>query len=180
MVVEDDSPPPRKKQRRCSVLDLCGSQLQTYQEELPTERQIYNMYVDGSHRPKWPSATSMSAGGFSRGPVASPLPGGYPGARAPCSWGNFSLLLVGGAIGSLPSELGAIWVGCARVQRAIDMGSIDSSSSEVHMHTDCQGAANMLKRKGARVPPKLLPLVTGEGPDGGGGGYGGEGGGEEQ
>lgn len=149
-----DDGPPRKKQRRCSVLDLCGSQVVSYQEELESQRDVYNMYVDGSYRPHWPSVLQMSAGGFTRCPPHF--------AQRTASWLNFSLLLVGGTRGSLPAELGAIYIGCAKLQQAIAAGSIDPASSEVHMHTDCQGAANMLKRKGARVPHGLGPLITGE------------------
>ena len=149
-----DDGPPRKKQRRCSVLDLCGSQVVSYQEELESQRDVYNMYVDGSYRPHWPSVLQMSAGGFTR------CPPHFAQRTASCL--NFSLLLVGGTRGSLPAELGAIYIGCAKLQQAIAAGSIDPDSSEVHMHTDCQGAANMLKRKGARVPHGLGPLITGE------------------
>lgn len=160
----ENSPPPSKKQRRCSVLDLCGSQLQTYHEELPAQRHVYNAYVDGSHRQKpWPAAVSMSAGGFLRGP---------PGVYGPRDFFDFSLLLVGGPPGSwlsdppgsMISEMGAIWIGCGRLQKAIAAGSIVTSTSQVHMHTDCQQAANLLKRKGVRLPPKLVPLIAGEAP----------------
>lgn len=152
---DDSSAPPRKKQRRCSVLDLCSSQPQTYEEELPTQRDIYNMYVDGSYRNHWPHTLQMSAGGFGRCP---------PGCRSQRTAAllTFSVLLVGGAAcDSMAAELAAIYVGCGRVRQAIAAGSIDPGSSEVHMHTDCQAAANVLKRKGARVPPPLAPLITG-------------------
>jgi hypothetical protein len=119
------------------VLDLCGSQIKTYLEDAPTQREQYTMYIDGSHRPDWPKDLSMSAGGYCLNHQGH--------------WFNFSCLLLGGAPNSTRAELGAIYVGCVRLLKATQEGRIDATSSEVHMHTDCQGAANVLKRKGARM-----------------------------
>jgi hypothetical protein len=109
----------------------------TYLEDAPTQREQYNMYIDGSHRPDWPTDLSMSAGGYCLNQQGH--------------WFNFSCLLLGGRPNSTRAELGAIYVGCVRLLKAIQERRIDTASCEVHMHTDCQGAANVLKRKGARM-----------------------------
>lgn len=141
---------PAPKRPRHAVLDLCGSQVKTYLEDAPTQREQYNMYIDGSYRQDWPEDLSMSAGGFCLNHQGH--------------WFNFSCLLLGGAPNSTRAELGAIYVGCVRLLNAIQERKIDTASSEVHMHTDCQGAANVLKRKGARMKSaknNFTDIITG-------------------
>lgn len=142
-----DVTPPAKKPRH-HVLDLCGSQVKTYEEEAPTQRELYQMYIDGSHRQHWPKQIQMSAGGFCLHPAGS--------------WFNFSCLLLGGKPTSTRAELGAIYIGCQRLINAVEGGRMNTAGSEVHMHTDCQSAANVLKRLNAKVAPKLAPLIKGK------------------
>lgn len=86
--------------------------------------------------------------------------GGYC-LKPPAPWFNFSCLLLGGKPGSLRAELGAVWVGCGRLSKAISERRVHTGSSEIHMHTDCQSVAFVLKRPKARVPPQYRALITG-------------------
>lgn len=135
-------------------LDLTGGSQPTFFTEFHIQREVYNMYVDGSYRNEacWPLSTRMSAGGFT-----SHAGRAYTGG----SWPQFSTLLLGGQPDSLRAELGAIHVGCQKLLGALQAQELDAGTCEVHMHTDCQGAANMLKRPRAKVPPRYKPLVSG-------------------
>jgi len=135
-------------------LDLTSGSQPTFFTELHIQRELYNMYVDGSCRlePHWPLSTRMSAGGFTSH-AGRPFTGG--------SWAQFSTLLLGGKPDSLRAELGAIHVGCQKLLGALQAQELDTGTCEVHMYTDCQGAANMLKRPRAKVPAHYKPLVSG-------------------
>jgi hypothetical protein len=89
--------------------------------------------------------------------------GGYC-LKPPAPWFDFSCLLVGGKPDSMRAELGAIWVGCRRLSKAIHEGRVNTFSSEIHMHTDCLAAAIVLKRVASRVPPKYRDLIAGAQP----------------
>ena len=131
-------------------MDLCGTQPRCY-EEAQQQRDLYNMYIDGSYRDKWPLSTRMSAGGYCI----------HPGKHDyQASWFNFSLLLLGGQPDSMRAELGAIWVGCKRLLEAVEAGHL-GAAHEVHMYTDCQGAANVLKRQSCKPALRFVPLVQG-------------------
>lgn len=137
--------PAKPATRRHSVVDLCGSQVCTYEEEAAL-RELFTMYVDGSCRfTPWPEHLRMAAGGW-------------------CSKANFLCfcrLLLGGDPDSFRSELGAIFVGCQLLLDALEAGKIDPATCEVHMLTDCQGAVRALKRQNAKLLPKHRHLITG-------------------
>lgn len=144
--------PAKPSARRHSVVDLCGSQVRTYEVEAAALLELYTMYIDGSCRyAPWPMHLRMAAGGHC----------------SKASFLCFCRLLLGGDPDSFRSELGAIFVGCQLLLDALDAGKIDPATCEVHMLTDCQGAVCALKRQNAKLLPKHKHLITGRSGKGG-------------